>query len=70
MHPPSTGTDRQLELRARQQATLALMRRVQRARESQVAMLRAAVEQRMRDMDRLEELSTQLWNVWQLYADG
>ena len=58
------------ELHNRRKATHQLMARLHRARQQQCELLSKVVQQKQQQMAQLEELSTQLWNCWQLVADA
>ena len=58
------------ELHTRHKATHELMAHLHRARRQQGALLEKVAQQKRQEMVQLEELSTQLWNCWQLVADA
>lgn len=59
-----------MELHNRHKSTHELMARLHKARKQQCALLEKVVQQKQQQMAQLEELSTQLWNCWQLVADA
>ena len=54
------------ELRAREVASNQLMKRIKAARERQVALLREVEEKQAQQLRQLDEISTELWNAWQM----
>ena len=56
------------ELRRRQMATQRLMDRLTRVRERQCSLLREAAALHTSQLAQLEEISTELWNAWQLFS--
>jgi len=59
-----------VELKERHKATHTLMEQLQKARKAQCALLQKVQLQQEQQMVQLEELSTQLWNAWQLVGDA
>ena len=58
------------ELHVRHKATHELMAHLHKARRQQGVLLEKVAQQKQREMVQLEELSTQLWNCWQLVSDA
>jgi len=58
------------ELHARHKATHELMAHLHKARRLQGVLLEKVAQQKRQQMVQLEELSTQLWNCWQLVSDA
>ena len=58
------------ELHIRHKATHELMAHLHKARRQQGALLEKVAHQKKQQMVQLEELSTQLWNCWQLVSDA
>ena len=56
------------ELRRRQMATQRLMDRLTRVRERQCSLLREAAALHTSQLAQLEEISSELWNAWQLFS--
>ena len=57
------------ELREREAATSELMVRIRGAREKQAALLAQVADTQARQLRQLDEVSTELWNVWKIVAD-
>ena len=57
------------ELRTREVATTQLLYRIKAARERQVDLLKEAAAIQAQQLQQLEEISTELWNAWQLSSE-
>jgi hypothetical protein len=57
------------ELHVREEATVRLMGRIQAARMRQLELLRQAAKLQARQLMQLEEISTELWNAWQMSSE-